>query len=96
VVLKLTGWRDRSYPLKVYVDGQEAWSGLTPKSLGYVTLPLKPLQGRSVRIELAGRAEEGGGIKLTEVANQANTATGTKGVSTAVLSIVEAEFYERP
>jgi hypothetical protein len=96
VVLKLTGWRERSYPLKVYVDGREAWSGLTPKSLGYVTLPLQPVQGRTVRIELAGRAEEGGGIKLTEVANQANTATGTKGVSTAVLSIVEAEFYEWP
>jgi hypothetical protein len=96
VVLKLTGWRERSYPLKVYVDGREAWSGLTPKSLGYVTLPLQSVQGRTVRIELAGRAEEGGGIKLTEVAHQANTATGTKGVSTAVLSIVEAEFYERP
>ena len=96
VALKLTGWRERSYPLKVYVDGQEAWSGLTPKSLGYVTLPLKPVQGRSVRIVLDGKAEEGGGIKLTEVANQANTATGAKGVSTSTLSIVEAEFYERP
>jgi len=96
VVLKLAGWRERSYPLKIYVDDQEAWSGLTPKSLGYVTLPLKPVQGRTVRIELAGRAEEGGGIKLTEVANQANTATGTKGVPTSTLSIVEAEFYERP
>jgi hypothetical protein len=96
VVLKLTGWRERSYPLKVYVDGQEAWSGLTPTSLGYVTLPLKPVQGRSVRIALDGRAQEGGGMRLTEVANQANTATGTKGVSTSTLSIVEAEFYERP
>jgi hypothetical protein len=52
--------------------------------------------GQDVRIVLAGKAEEGGGMKLTEVANQANTATGTKGVSTSVLSIVEAEFYEKP
>jgi hypothetical protein len=96
VELKLTGWRERSYPLQIYVDGQEAWSGVTPKSLGYVTLPLTPVQGRSVRIVLAGKAEEGGGMRLTEVANQANTATGAKGVSTATLSIVEAEFYERP
>jgi hypothetical protein len=96
VVLKLTGWRERSYPLRIEVDGREAWSGLTPKSLGYVTLPLAPVQGRSVRIVLAGKAEEGGGMRLTEVANQANTATGTQGVSTATLSIVEAEFYERP
>jgi hypothetical protein len=96
VELKLTGWRERSYPLQIFVDGQEAWRGATPKSLGYVTLPLKPVQGRTVRIVLAGKAEEGGGMRLTEVANQANTATGTQGVSTATLSIVEAEFYERP
>jgi hypothetical protein len=96
VELKLTGWRERSYPLQIYVDGQEVWTGVTPKSLGYVTLPLKPVQGRTVRIVLAGQAEEGGGMRLTEVANQANTATGAKGVSTATLSIVEAEFYERP
>jgi hypothetical protein len=96
VVLKLTGWRERSYPLKVYVDGREAWSGATPTSLGYVTLPLAPVDGRTVRIVLAGTAEEGGGMRLTEVANQANTATGTAGVPAAALSIVEAEFYERP
>jgi hypothetical protein len=96
VVLKLTGWRERSYPLKVYVDDQEAWSGLTPRSLGYVTLPLKPVPGRSVRIVLAGEAQEGGGMRLTEVANQANTATGTQGLATSTLSIVEAEFYEKP
>jgi hypothetical protein len=96
VVLKLTGWRERSYPLKVYVDGREAWSGATPTSLGYVTLPLAPIEGRTVRIVLAGKAEEGGGMRLTEVANQANTATGAAGVPAAALSIVEAEFYERP
>jgi beta-galactosidase len=97
IVLKLTGWRERSYPLRVYVDGREAWRGLTPKSLGYVTLPLEQgAPGREVRIVLEGKAQEGGGMQLTEVANGANTATGTKGVSTSVLSIVEAEFYEKP
>lgn len=79
----------------MYVDGRRAWHGTTPKSLGYVTLPLDGAEGRTVRIVLAGQAQEGGGMRLTEVANQANTATGTQGVSTATLSIVEAEFYER-
>lgn len=96
VVLKLTGWRERRYPLRIDVDGQEAWRGVTPTSLGYVTLPLKPVLGRTVRVTLEGRAEEGGGMRLTEVANQANTATGTRGVPASTLSIVEAEFYERP
>jgi hypothetical protein len=59
-------------------------------------LPLAPIEGRTVRIVLAGKAEEGGGMRLTEVANQANTATGAAGVPAAALSIVETEFYERP
>jgi len=96
VVLKLSGWRERSYPLRVEIDGQEAYRGMTPRSLGYVTLPLTPVRGRNVRIVLDGQAQEGGGMRLTEVANQANTATGTQGVSTSRLAIVEAEFYERP
>jgi hypothetical protein len=96
VVLKLTGWRERRYPLRIDVDGQEAWRGVTPTSLGYVTLPLKPVLGRTVRVTLEGRAEEGGGMRLTEVANQANTATGARSVPASTLSIVEAEFYERP
>jgi len=54
------------------------------------------VRGRNVRIVLDGQAQEGGGMRLTEVANQANTATGTQGVSTSRLAIVEAEFYERP
>ena len=94
VELKLTGWRERSYPLEVYVDGRLAWRGATPKSLGYVTLPLESAEGTAVRIVLAGTAQDGGGMRLTEVANQANTATGTQGVAANALSIVEAEFHE--
>jgi hypothetical protein len=100
VTLKLTGWRNRSYPLRVFVDGQEVYNGSTPKSLGYVTLALKPLAGQrkgsTVRIALEGTAEDGGGVNLTEVANQANVDTGEKGLSKGALSIVEAEFYELP
>jgi hypothetical protein len=100
VTLKLTGWRNRSYPLRVVVDGQEVYNGTTPKSLGYVTLALKPLAGQrkgsTVRIALEGTAEDGGGVNLTEVANQANVDTGEKGLSKGALAIVEAEFYELP
>jgi hypothetical protein len=94
--LKLTGWRNRSYPLRVFVDGEEVYKGITPKSLGYVTLALKPRKGSSVRIALDGAASDGGGVKLNEVANQANVDTGEKGLSKNALSIVEAEFYELP
>lgn len=96
IALKLTGWRERSYPLRVWVDGEEVYAGTTPKNLGYVTLPLKPRTGSTVRIALAGEASEAGAIKLTEVANQANVDTGSKALAKNALSIVEAEFYELP
>jgi beta-galactosidase len=96
VVLKLSGWRERSYPLRIYVDGEEVFSGSTPKSLGYVTLPLKPRKGSSVRIELNGVADESNAIKLTEVANQAIADTGANRIGKGMLSIVEAEFYRAP
>jgi beta-galactosidase len=96
IVLKLSGWRERSYPLRVTVDGVEVYSGMTPKSLGYVTLPLKPRRGSSVKVELNGVAEENNVIKLTEVANQAIVDTGANQTPKGVLSIVEIEFYRAP
>jgi beta-galactosidase len=69
---------------------------MTPKSLGYVTLPLKPRKGSAVRIELNGVADESNAIKLTEVANQAIADTGANQIGKGVLSIVEAEFYRAP
>ncbi|BDT58550.1 beta-galactosidase [Massilia varians] len=96
VTLKLAGWRERSYPLRVFVDGVEVWRGTTPKSLGYVTLPFEAQRGSRVRIALDGQASDAGAIQLTEVADQANTDTGAQRVARSLLSIVEAEFYEFP
>src|SRR5581483_594384 len=92
ITLKLGGWRNKAYPLRVTVDGKEAYSGTTPKSLGYVTLQLKPTQGRSVRIALAGAIQEGDAFGLQEVAGKKLTqgAGGGKGT----LEIVEAEICE--
>ena len=96
VVLKLSGWRERSYPLQIEVDGKQVYDGMTPKGLGYVTLPLAANAGQTVRIALNGVADETNAIKLTEVANQAIADTGANQTPKGVLSIVEAEFYERP
>lgn len=96
LALKLSGWRERSYPLRVLVDGTEVFNGMTPKSLGYVTLPLKPHKGSNVRIELVGAADEQNAITLTEVANQKITDTGANRTPKGTLSIVEAEFYRVP
>jgi len=96
IVLKLTGWRERSYPLRVFIDGAEVYRGTTPKNLGYVTLPLAPRHGSEVKIALDGQADDADAIRMQEVANQANADTGAQQVARSQLSIVEAEFYELP
>ncbi|MCX6896673.1 MAG: DUF4982 domain-containing protein [Verrucomicrobia bacterium] len=93
VVLKLGGWRTTSYPLRVTVDGKEAWSGTTPKSLGYVTLPLKPTQGKTVRFELAGDIEVKDEFGLVEVAGKKLSDSAGR-VSKGALEVIEAEIYE--
>lgn len=93
VTLKLGGWRQTSYPLRVTVDGTAAYSGTTPKSLGYITLQLKPTQGKSVRIELAGDVEEKDEFGLVEVTGK-KLADATGKVSKGGLEVIEAEIYE--
>ena len=92
VVLKMGGFRSKSYPLRVAVDGKEVYRGNTPKTLGYVTLSLKPTNGKTVRIELVGAIDDRDAFGLVEVAGKKseNAGGGTKGA----LEIIEAEIYE--
>lgn len=94
VVLKLGGWRRKSYPLRVTVDGREAYSGMTPKNLGYVTLPLKPTPGKTVRIELVGAIDDKDGFGMVEVAGKKLPDTADIVSTPGALEIVEAEIYE--
>jgi hypothetical protein len=93
VVLKLGGFRRKSYPLHVSVDGRLAYAGTTPKSLGYVTLPLKPTRGRTVRVELAGAIDDQDAFGMVEVAGNQLKDTAGAGAKGA-LEIIEAEVYE--
>lgn len=93
VVLKLGGWRRKSYPLRVTVDGLEVYSGVTPKSLGYVTLPLKPTPGKTLRIELVGAIDDKDGFGMVEVTGKKLPDTADFGTPGA-LEIIEAEVYE--
>ncbi|MEO5916227.1 MAG: DUF4982 domain-containing protein [Luteolibacter sp.] len=93
VELKLGGWRSKSYPLRITVDGKEAYQGTTPKSLGYVTLPLKPTQGKTVRIELIGAIDEKDGFGMTEITGK-KLNDAEAGSAKGALEIVEAEIYE--
>ena len=93
--MKLTGWRQRSYPIRITLGGTEVYRGSTPKSLGYVTLALKPATGRTLKIELLEGSANKDAFGITELANQKeNASTGADRIGANTLSIVEAEFYE--
>ncbi len=95
VTARFAGFRARSYPIRIAVDGREVFRGATPRSLGYVTLPLEPVEGRSVTIAILGGSEARdafGGIR--EVEDQGNATTGEEHIEGRALGIFEIEFYE--
>jgi len=92
VTLKLGGWREKSYPIRITVDGKEVFRGDTPRSLGYVTIPVKPTKGKNVGIELVGSAVSRDAFgNIVELENPANADTGTSAKGS--LTIVEVEIY---
>jgi len=93
--LKLTGWRLRSYPIAVTLDGRTVYSGETPRSLGYVTLPLTPATGSKLRIWLTGATTDRDAFgKIVEIKN--NKVAASVGADKVPpgwrLSIVEADI----
>jgi hypothetical protein len=98
VALKLTGWRMRSYPISIFADSVQVFSGSTEKSLGYVTIPVKKAKAKTITVRLTGSSTEG------DAFGQVVELTGTKeldmygvpdgGQARGELRIVEAEFYE--
>jgi beta-galactosidase len=94
VSLKLSAWRQRSYPLRITLDGREVFRGNTSRNLGYVTLPLVPASGRSLKIELLRAAEVREGFNITEVENQQNASTGGERTGSGTLAIVECDIME--
>jgi hypothetical protein len=56
IVLKLVGWRTQSYPVRISVDDKVVFTGNTERSLGYVTIAFDPTEGKSLKIELMGGA----------------------------------------
>lgn len=96
--LKLGSFRVRRYPLRITLDGQTVYSGVTPTSLGYITLPLAAARpGTKLRIELTAPAfEVDEKHQLVELNGKVDQAEPTDTHSTPVLAIIEAEVYQKP
>lgn len=99
VALKLNGFRSKTYPLRISVDGKEVFNGESKTSLGYFTATCKPTKGKTVTIQLLGSSKE---KENAVVGVEMNGKKLDDGVSRAEikqkggLSIIEAEVYEQP
>ena len=99
VCVKLTGWRNKSYPIEILAGDTVVWSGDTPKSLGYVHLPLgKTVNTDTYTVRLIGSASAGPDAfgQITEVAGgrAGELDFAGKAQSIPALRIVEIEFLK--
>ena len=86
----------RAAEIKEIVDDKVVFTGTTPRSLGYVTINFNPTNGKSVKIELTGAANNRdafGNIIEIPGTPDAQSSAG-KGGGKNTLGIVEAEIYE--
>ncbi|WP_313332848.1 DUF4982 domain-containing protein [Sphingobium yanoikuyae] len=94
--LKLVGWRSRSYPLELTIDGKSVWRGETERQLGYTTLRFPATTGQTLRIRQTGAVQDKDAFgKVVELASARQAGdTGADAVPPGWhLGIVEAEFH---
>jgi beta-galactosidase len=95
ITMKTAGFRARSYPIRITIDGAEVFRGATRRSLGYITLQLNPTEGRVVKIEVLGGSEARDAFSgITELVDQGNARTGEESVGAGEFGVIEIEFYE--
>ena len=58
ITVKLTGWRDKMYPLAIYAGKKKVWEGYTYACLGYVHIKIdKPVKAKELTIKMVGDAK---------------------------------------
>ena len=98
ITLKLTGWRQKCYPLEVYAGKKKVWEGITPATLGYVHLSIQqPVAAKELTIKMVGPVQDSkkfGTVKELAggVANEMDRVKTDKGKTE--LRIVEADLLE--
>jgi beta-galactosidase len=95
VTVKLGGWRQHFYPLRISVDGTPVFSGTSWFSLGYITIPVKPVLGKRLKIELTGHIVDQNGQAIKDTYNPRDAAASCGRHNGLTLNIVEIEFYEK-
>ncbi|MBQ8711774.1 MAG: DUF4982 domain-containing protein [Prevotella sp.] len=98
ITLKLTGWRQKCYPLEVYAGKKKVWEGITPASLGYVHLKIdKPVAAKDITIRMVAPVQDSSKFGVVKelaggVANELDRVKSAKGK--VELRIVEVDLLE--
>ena len=99
ITMKLTGWRQKCYPLEVYAGRKKLWEGVTPASLGYVHISIpQPVESKELTIKMVGPAQDSQKFGLVKelaggVANEMDRMKTAKGKTE--LRIVEVDLLEK-
>ena len=98
ITMKLTGWRQKCYPIEVYAGMKKVWEGITPATLGYVHITIdKPVKAKELTIRMVGPAQDSKKFGLIKelaggAANEMDRMKSAKGKTE--LRIVEVDFLE--
>ena len=99
VVIKLTGWRNKCYPLAIYAGKKKIWEGITYATLGYVHIPIdKPIKSKELTIKMLGPAQDSNAFGDTKELAGGNAGELDRFISQqgkVELRIVEVEFLEK-
>lgn len=99
ISIKLTGWRNKRYPLSVYAGKKLVWSGWSYPTLGYCYLPIgKPVRAKELTIRMTGPEQTvGENSDTAELAGgKANALDRVKSSKGSVsLRIVEVDLLKK-
>lgn len=99
VVIKLTGWRNKCYPLAIYAGKKKVWEGISYATLGYVHIPIaKPIKNKELTIKMLGPAQDSnafGDVKELAGGNAGELDRFISKSGKVELRIVEVDFLEK-
>lgn len=99
VVVKMTGWRNKCYPLAIYAGKKKVWEGVTYATLGYVHIPIaKPIKNKEMTIKMLAPVQDSNVFGDTKELAGGNAGELDRLISKkgkVDLRIVEVEFLQR-
>ncbi len=95
VVMKLHNWRRISYSIQIFIDDKKVYKGDTARSLGYVTIDVEPVEGKSLAVSLQGISKDEDGFNIVEITGKKDDAGTAGNEAKGTLRIVEIEIYEK-